>query len=63
MKFYVINEEDEDKWNKYSIKMLAFSETKGWAEGLRDKSPLDDMKKKAKNYLIMPFTGKEFIRF
>ena len=50
MKYYVFNGEDEDKWNKYSIKTLAFAETKG------DVS--EDMKKTAKNILQRHSQGK-----
>ena len=60
MKFNVFNGKDEDKWNEYSTKILAFAETKGWLEGLTDKSASDGMKKKAKCYLTMSLTGKAF---
>ena len=60
VKFHVFNREDKDKWNKYSIKMLAFAETKGWIEGLKDMNASDDIKKKAKSYLMMSLTRKAF---
>ena len=60
VKYYIFNGEDEDKWIEYSIKTLAFAETKEWVEGLTDKSALDDMKRKAKNYLTLSLTGKAF---
>ena len=60
VKYYVFDGEDEDKWNEFSIKTLAFAETKGWMEGLTDKIALDEKKKKAKSYLTMSLTGKVF---
>ena len=60
VKFYVFNGEDEEKWNEYCIKTLAFAETKGWVEGLTEKNAADDLKKKAKSYLTMSLTGKAF---
>ena len=33
VKYYVFNGENEDEWNKYSIKTLAFAETRdGWKD-------------------------------
>ena len=60
VKFYVFDGEDEDKWNEYSIKMLAFAETKGWMEGLTDENTSDEKKKKAKSYPTMSLAGKAF---
>ena len=60
VKYYVFDGEDEERWNEYSIKTLAFAETKGWKEGLTDKNASDEKKKKAKNYLTMSLTGKAF---
>ena len=60
VKYYVFDGEDEDKWNEYSIKTLAFAETKGWMEGLTDENASDEKKKKAKSYLTMSLTGKAF---
>ena len=53
-------QEDEEKWNEYSIKTLAFAETKGWVEGLTESNAADDIKKKAKSYLTISLTGKAF---
>ena len=58
--YYIFNREDEEKWNKYSIKTLAFAETKGQVEGLTNENALEEMKKKAKSYLTMSLTGKAF---
>ena len=60
VKYYVFNGEDEDKWNEYCIKTLAFAETKGWVEGLTNENASEDMKKKVKSYLTMSLTGKVF---
>ena len=60
VKFYIFDGEDEERWNEYSIKTLAFAEAKGWKEGLTDKNASDEKKKNAKNYLTMSLTGKAF---
>ena len=60
VKFYVFDREDDDIWNKCSIKKLVFVETKGWVEGLTDSTATEDKKKKAKSYLTMSLTGKAF---
>ena len=53
VKYYIFNGEDEDKWNEFSIKTLAFAETKGWVEGLTDENAADDMEKKVKSYVTI----------
>ena len=60
VKYYVFDGEDEERWNEYSIKTLAFAEAKGWKEGLTEKDASDEKKKNAKNYLTMSLTGKAF---
>ena len=47
VKYYAFDGEDEDKWNGYSIKTLAFAETKGWVEVLTDENAPDEKQKKA----------------
>ena len=60
VKYYVFDGEDEDKWNEYSIKTLAFAEAKGWKEGLTEEDPSEEKARNAKNYLTMSLTGKAF---
>ena len=60
VKYYVFDGEDEERWNEYSIKTLAFAEAKGWKEGLTEKDASDEKKRNAKNYLTMSLTGKAF---
>ena len=55
LKFYIFNREDEDRWNKYSIKTFAFAETKGCIEGLTDKSTSDDMKRRESIQVLESF--------
>ena len=45
VKYYVFDGEDEERWNEYSIKTLAFIDAKGWKEGLTDKNASDEKKK------------------
>ena len=58
MKYYKFNGEDEDKWNEYSIKTLAFAETKGLVEGLTNENASEEMKKKVMSYLTMLLVRK-----
>ena len=60
VKYYVFDGEDEERWNEYSIKTLAFAEAKGWKEGLTHKNASNEKKKKAKIFLTMSLTGKSF---
>ena len=60
VKYYVFDGENEERWNEYSIKTLAFAESKGWSEGLTSESASKDSKTSAKNYLTMSLTGKAF---
>lgn len=60
VKYYVFDGENEERWNEYSIKTLAFAESKGWSEGLISESASKDSKTSAKNYLTMSLTGKAF---
>ena len=60
MNYYVFDGEDNDEWNEYSIKTLAFAETKVWVEGLTDSTAAEDKKKNAKIYRTLSLTGKTF---
>ena len=60
VKNYIYNGEDEDKWNKYSIKTSAFAETKELLEGLTNENNSQDIKKKEKSCLTMSLTENEF---
>ena len=58
VKYYVFDGEDVNKWDEYSIIMLAFAETKGWVEGLIHSSATD--KKKKKSCMTMSLTRIAF---
>ncbi len=60
VKYYVFDGEDEDRWNEYSIKTMAFAEAKGWNKGLMEEGADEKSKTSAKNCLTMSLTGKAF---
>ena len=60
VKYYVFDGENEERWNEYCIKTLAFVETKDWGEGLTKRDASKENKTSAKNYLTMSLTGKAF---